>query len=209
MVTPELLSFAAIALLLTISPGPDTFLVMGNTLGGGVRRGLATVAGITCGGAVHATVAAFGLAQILVYSAKAFFVMKTLGALYLLWLGITGLRSALKPAAATTELTAAAPAALGRSWLQGMLTNVLNPKVAVFYLAFLPQFLHPGDPIAAKSALLVGIHYTIGLVWLSLVSVAVARLTPWLKKSGVRRTLDGVVATVMLGFGAKLALARG
>ena len=92
------------------------------------------------------------------------------------------------------------------SYLQGLLTNALNPKIAVFYLAFLPQFLNPGDPVVLKSALLIGIHYFEGLLWLSLLAFGVGRLGRFLARPRVKRTLDAVLGTTMMGFGVKLAV---
>jgi len=204
-------AFTLAALVVTLAPGPDTFLVIGNALHGGTRRGLATVAGIVSGGAFYAALFAFGLAALLVHSPGVFFAIKLCGAVYLLWLGYGALRSALRPrrpAHETTDPVAPAPArSLRRAYVQGLVTNTFNPKVAVFYLAFLPQFMAPGDPVAAKSALLIGIHYALGLVWLSLVALAVDRFGAWLRRDAVARALDGAIGVMMTAFGAKLALA--
>jgi threonine/homoserine/homoserine lactone efflux protein len=96
---------------------------------------------------------------------------------------------------------------LRSAYLQGVITNAFNPKVAVFYLAFLPQFMRPTDDIALKSVLLIGIHYALGLAWLSLVALFVVQFNTWLKKSIVQRVLEGTVGAVMTFFGVKLALA--
>lgn len=203
----SILAFTLAALLLTLSPGPDTFLVIGSTVQGGIRAGLAAVAGIISGGFFHAALFAFGIARVLVYSPTLFMAVKIAGALYLIWLGLGALRSAATPrpdAVATTEIPRAD---LRRRYLQGLLSNALNPKIAVFYLAFLPQFLQPGDPIALKSAGLIGIHYALGLIWLSTLALAVGRFGHWLRRSRVQRALDGLVGAVMTGFGVRLALA--
>lgn len=205
----SILAFTFAALLLTLSPGPDTFLVIGSTVQGGIRAGLAAVAGIISGGFFHAALFALGIARLLMYSPTLFMAVKLAGAAYLIWLGICALRSA---ATARPDLPAeAAPAPsnglLRRCYLQGLLSNALNPKIAVFYLAFLPQFLQPGDPIALKSAGLIGIHYALGLVWLGTLALAVGRVGHWLRRSRVQRALDGLVGAVMTGFGIRLALA--
>ena len=149
-----------------------------------------------------------GLAQLLVYSATAFVVIKTVGALYLIWLGVNALRGAFRPA---TDIDATAAGqtqpSLWRAYWQGVLTNALNPKIALFYLAFLPQFMDPAQPVAMQSVLLIGTHYLMGLVWLGLVAVAAAQLGGWLSRGRVRRWLDGIVGAVMLGFGIRLAFA--
>jgi threonine/homoserine/homoserine lactone efflux protein len=100
------------------------------------------------------------------------------------------------------------PAGARRAYVEGLFTNLLNPKVAVFYLAFLPQFIGPGDPVLAKSILLASIHGIEGLVWLSLVTLFVARLRPVLARPRVQRALESVTGLVFIGFGVKLAASR-
>jgi threonine/homoserine/homoserine lactone efflux protein len=201
----SVLAFALIALALTLAPGPDTFLVIANTGAGGFRRGFATVLGIVSGGAFYVLLVACGLVRILVYSPAVFYTVKLAGACYLLYLGWGALRGALRRAAAA-EPPPAAARSMRASYLQGLLTNALNPKIAVFYLAFLPQFLSPGDPVVLKSALLIGIHYGEGLVWLTLLAFSVGRLGRFLSRPRVKRTLDAVLGVTMMGFGLKLAV---
>jgi threonine/homoserine/homoserine lactone efflux protein len=203
----SVLAFALIALALTIAPGPDTFLVIANTGAGGFRRGFATVLGVVSGGFFYVLLVACGLIRVLVYSPVLFHAVKLAGACYLLYLGWGALRGAFSPAppaAADAPLTPAR--SIRASYLQGLLTNALNPKIAVFYLAFLPQFLNPGDPVVLKSALLIGIHYFEGLLWLSLLAFGVGRLGRFLARPRVKRTLDAVLGTTMMGFGVKLAV---
>jgi threonine/homoserine/homoserine lactone efflux protein len=201
----SLLTFTLVATVLALSPGPDTFLTLRNTLGGGLRSGLATVCGIIAGGSVHAALAAFGLTLILVQSAQAFFWVKLVGAGYLLFLGLQSLRAGFRRAPDTTLVPARPGGHRGRAFAEGFLTNALNPKVAVFYLAFLPQFIAPGDPVAAKSFLLAGIHYAIGFVWLSTVAFAVSRAARLLTRPGVRRATDLTTGAIFTGFGVRLA----
>lgn len=205
----SVLAFALIALALTIAPGPDTFLVIANTSAGGFRRGFATVLGIVSGGLVYVLLVACGLIRVLVYSPTLFFAVKLAGAAYLLYLGGSALRGVLRraPAADTPAAPAPVPArSIRASYLQGLLTNTLNPKIAVFYLAFLPQFLNPGDPVVLKSALLIGIHYGEGLVWLSLLAFGVGRLGRFLARPRVKKSLDAVLGATMMAFGLKLAV---
>ncbi|MEH6420914.1 LysE family translocator [Pseudomonas sp. CGJS7] len=197
------LAFSVAAMLVTVAPGPDTFLVIGNALGG-VRRGLATVAGILTGGLFHVALFAFGVARLLMYSEQAFWTVKMLGGAYLIYLGIKALRSAFKPRADAAQIESA-PTSLWRSYAQGVLTNALNPKIAIFYLAFLPQFLAPGADMAVQSVLMIGLHYLMGTVWLSLLVLGVARMAGMMRSARVARTLDGIVGGLMLGFGVKLA----
>jgi threonine/homoserine/homoserine lactone efflux protein len=166
------------------------------------------VLGIVSGGAVYVLLVACGLVRLLLWSPAVFWTVKLAGAGYLLVLGWGALRGAFRRA--PPQAAAAPPPArsIRASYLQGLLTNALNPKIAVFYLAFLPQFLSPGDPVVLKSALLIGIHYGEGLVWLSLLAFSVGRLGRWLARPRVKRALDAVLGSVMIGFGARLALAK-
>jgi len=211
MFDSQVLAFTLAALLVTISPGPDTFLVIGNSARGGLRHGLATVAGVVCGGLFHAALFGFGVAQVLAYSPRIFTTVKLLGAAYLVYLGIGALRAALWGRSSAVRLPDSitrAAATPGTSWRQGLLSNALNPKVTVFYLAFLPQFMSPGDPIATTSVLLIGIHCLLGLLWLSSLVLAVTHVSGWLRRSAVRRSLDALVGGVMIAFGAKLAFEK-
>jgi len=203
----SVLAFTLIAMALTIAPGPDTFLVIANTSAGGFRRGFATVLGIVSGGFFYVLLVACGLVRLLVYSPAVFYAVKLAGAGYLLYLGWGALRGAFRRGTAASADAAPPPAKSVRaSYLQGLLTNALNPKIAVFYLAFLPQFLNPGDPVVLKSALLIGIHYFEGLIWLSLLAFSVGRLSRFLARPRVRRTMDAVLGATMMGFGLKLAV---
>lgn len=211
MLDHSVLAFSLIALALTLAPGPDTFLVIANASAGGFRRGFATVLGIVSGGVFYVLLIGCGLARFLLYSPALFHAVKLAGACYLLYLGWGALRAALRRRQAEPQAApAVAPArSMRASYMQGLLTNALNPKIAVFYLAFLPQFMSPGDPVVLKSALLIGIHYFEGLVWLSLLAWSVGRLGRFMARPRVRRAIDGVLGATMVGFGAKLALDRG
>ena len=200
-----MITFFVAAALLTLSPGPDTMLVLRNTLRGGRGDGLRTTLGISAGLLVHATVSAFGLSLILVRSATAFDVVKLLGAAYLVWLGIHSLRAAVRGPVRNPG-TAAAPQR--RPFREGLLTNVLNPKVAVFYLAFLPQFIGLGDPVFVTSLLLAAVHMAMGLVWLSIVAAAVEVAQRFITSPVAQRWLDGTCGVALVGFGVRLALAR-
>lgn len=208
MLDHQILAFAAIALMLTVTPGPDTFLVIGNTISRGVRAGFSTTFGIASGGLFHAALAGLGLSRLLVYSEPTFHAVKLVGAAYLVYLGAKALLSAWRGPEEEEARFATADGRRRSCYLQGLLTNILNPKVAAFYLAFLPQFIQPGDNVAVKSALLVAIHYGMSLVWLSAVALSVGRMSGFLSRSRVRRWLDGVVGGVMMAFGLRLALAR-
>lgn len=206
MLDARVLAFAGIAALVTVTPGSDTMLVIRSALVRGRRAGLLTVLGVCAGVFVHATASALGLSAVLVRSAGAFDLVKTAGAVYLVFLGVQSIRTALRggsPAAPPAELLDAR-----RAFVEGLLNNVLNPKVAVFYLAFLPQFMTAGDPVLPRSILLAGIHFAEAAVWLTLVAVFVARIRGALARPRVRRALEGVTGLVLIGFGLKLATAR-
>jgi RhtB (resistance to homoserine/threonine) family protein len=206
MLDAQVVAFTGIAAVVTLTPGADTMLVVRSALVRGRRAGLLTVLGIGTGLFIHATLSAVGLSVVLVRSARAFEVVKLVGALYLVFLGVQALRAAARGAPVAER--AAGPAGARRAYAEGLLTNVLNPKVAVFYLAFLPQFIGPGDPVLAKSILLAAIHFVEGLVWLSLVTLFVARLRPVLSRPSMQRALESVTGLVFIGFGVKLALSR-
>jgi threonine/homoserine/homoserine lactone efflux protein len=157
MVDPRLLAFTGFAAVLTVLPGSDMALVTRSVLATGRRRALGTVVGIASGCVVHATASALGISAVLATSATAFNVMKTVGAAYLIWIGVQSIRTAGAPT------VGAAPDAAGRGsgrtspFLQGFLTNLLNPKVAIFYLTVLPQFVSPGENVLRRSLLLASI----------------------------------------------------
>jgi threonine/homoserine/homoserine lactone efflux protein len=210
---PDLIAYTAVAAVLTITPGADTMLVIRNVLSRGPKAGVFTTLGISSGLFVHATLSALGLSLILVRSAAAFDAVKLVGAAYLVYLGLRSIFQAARPGAmepAGGERLSASGIKLPpwRSTAEGFLTNVLNPKVAVFYLAFLPQFIRAGDPVLGKSLLLAGIHCLLGLVWLSIVSAFVGRMRVFLTRPAMRKGLEALSGAILIGFGVRLALAR-
>jgi RhtB (resistance to homoserine/threonine) family protein len=216
MLDHQVLVFTGIAALLTITPGADTFLVIRNVLRGGRQAGVVTTLGICCGLFVHATLSALGLSLVLMHSANAYLALKWAGALYLMWLGFGSLRDAIRgggdgwswsePAETGSPRSERAAAfRLRYPFVEGMTNNVLNPKVAVFYLAFLPQFIGPGDPALAKSLLLAGIHFVQGIVWLVGLAFLFDRGRVVLASARARRALEAISGTVLLGFGVRLA----
>jgi threonine/homoserine/homoserine lactone efflux protein len=207
MIDGSLLAFTGVAALLVVTPGADTLLVIRNVLGRGRTAGLTTTAGIVAGCFVHATLSALGLSAILVRSATAFEVVRLAGAAYLVWLGLRSLAGAWR-APAVEEVGPAAAAGAWRSCVEGALTNVLNPKVAIFYLAFLPQFVRPGDPALSRSVLLAAIHVGLGLLWLSLVSLALGWLRGVVTAGRLRQRLEAITGVVLVGLGLRLALER-
>lgn len=206
---PQLLSFCVFALILTLTPGADTLLVIRSVLGGDVRSGVVTTAGICSGLFFHALLSALGVSLILMASATLYGLLKLAGACYLGWLGLSSLRSALRtPVADAVATQHRRPRSLRRSFVEGVLSNVFNPKAVVFYLAFLPQFIRPQDPVLLKSLLLAGIHFSMAFVWLCLLSLLLDRFRHLLLSSALHRWLEGVCGTLLLGLGARLVMER-
>jgi RhtB (resistance to homoserine/threonine) family protein len=205
-VDPRLYAFIGVAALLTILPGADMALVTRNVLALGRRRAMLTIAGICAGCVIHATASALGLSAILATSATAFNVVKTLGAGYLVWIGIQSIREAGQPAAVVAADTSRR-ARLG-PFLQGFLTNILNPKVAVFYLTFLPQFISPGEPVLRRSLLLASIHIVMGFIWLTAYAWFIDRLGAVLTRPRVKAWLERVTGGLLIALGARLAWER-
>jgi len=209
---PQLWAFLVVATLLAVTPGADTLLVARNVLGRGRTAGLATIAGIATGCFVHATLSAVGVSLILVRSAEAFHALKWGGAAYLILLGTQSIRGWWRADAVTPAPVAAPAGRTGarrlRSFMEGLLTNALNPKVALFYLAFLPQFIRPGDPVFARSLLLGALHVGIGIAWLSLLSVSLVRIRPLVESRLWRARLEGASGAVLVALGVRLAAER-
>ncbi|MDR9438235.1 MAG: LysE family translocator [Halomonas sp.] len=196
--------------LLSMSPGVDTLLVVRNTARGGWRDGVATSLAICCGLFVHAAVSALGISLILLQSAWAFGLLKLAGAAYLVWLGVNSLRLARRgQGLPVTGVQANRQAvSLWRPVREGLLSNVLNPKTVVFYMAFLPQFIAPDEPALAKSLWLAGVHFVVANLWQIAIVVMVGSAGHWLASPAFSRWLNGVTGAVLVGFGIKLALTR-
>jgi len=204
-VDPRTVAFIGVAAVLTILPGADMALVTRNVLMVGRRRTMLTIAGICVGTIIHATASALGLSAILATSATAFTVVKSLGAAYLVWLGIQSIRSA---GAAPQPSTRPPVRQTIGPFLQGFLTNILNPKVAIFYLTFLPQFISPGEPILRRSLMLAAIHIAMGFVWLTAFAWFIDRLGAVLTRPRVKAWLERLTGGLLIALGARLAWAR-
>ena len=205
-VVQALLAFSVAAGLLTLTPGLDTALVLRTAAVEGPRRAAVAAIGIGGGCLVWGAAAALGLAALLQASALAFTALKWAGAAYLVWLGVGLL---LKPRdrfdVGAGERTGASPL----SWLRrGFLTNLLNPKVGVFYVSFLPQFLPQGVAPAPFIFLLAGLHVVMGLAWFAVLIAATRPIARVLKRPAVVRWLDRATGLVFLAFGARLAFER-
>ena len=208
--TQLLLLFIVASGLLTITPGVDSVMVLRTSTSDGPRGGAAASLGICLGLLVWGMSAAFGLTALLAASELVFSIVKWAGAAYLVYLGIKLL---LKPRAymATAPATAgSATRSLGNWGLfqRGFLSNILNPKVGVFYVTFLPQFIPHGVNVAGFSILLAGIHVLLTLAWFALLIALTVPLGRFLSKPRVVRNLDRVTGCVFVGFGLKLAVAK-
>ncbi len=207
----QLLGFVVAITLLSVTPGVDTLLVIRNTARGGLRDGVLTSLAICSGLFVHATISALGVSLILLQSAWAFSALKLIGACYLAWLGVSSLRQAWAGKGLAVSAASGARRQRVSAWRplrEGLLSNVLNPKTVVFYMAFLPQFIAPTDPALLKSLWLAGIHFVIANLWQILVAVLVGSASHWLARPAFSRVLNGLTGGVLVAFGVKLALTR-
>ena len=205
----QITAFIIPVTLLTMTPGVDTLLVIRNSNRGGWRDGAVSSIGICSGLFVHAFVSAVGISLILLQSSLAFSLLKFVGAGYLIWLGIVSLRSAaLQQELLQVQKSAASDFLLRRSFVEGLLSNVLNPKTIVFYMAFLPQFIDPAASALQQSLLLAALHFVIAMLYQTMLALLVERAGYWLRSPRVRRSFDGLTGSIMLLFGVKLALDR-
>ena len=194
--------------LLTITPGVDTLLVMRNTGRGGLRDGCVTSVGICSGLFIHATLSALGISLLLVETAWAFSALKWAGACYLVWLGIGSLRQALRRGdapAAKDVAVARRKVGLAVSFREGLLSNVLNPKTALFYMALLPQFVDPAGNAFQQSLMLAGVHFRLAMLWQCGLAWVVVTFRSLGVNARVKRTLNGLTGGFFVAMGAKLA----
>jgi len=201
-------TFVGLAALLVVAPGPDFAVVLKNSLAGGRRRGLFTSLGVVNSNMVQGTAAAFGVGAVIVRSQALFEVVRWAGVAYLCFLGVQALRSAVRRRSAADPEPSARrsdrPRALA-GWRQGFLSNITNPKVLVFYLSVLPQFLEPARASTVDALGLAYTHAVLSLVWLCLLVTVFHRVRGWVSRARVRRALDALTGTVLVGFGLRLA----
>jgi threonine/homoserine/homoserine lactone efflux protein len=243
-----LLAWSALALIVTLTPGPDTLLVASHGARGGFRSGMAALAGIMTGVVWYGSLIAFGALSILVAVPALFLAVKIAGALYLAWLGAGMIWNAVRPSSPSmgevsraqlatggvrarsmkkgpyeapseppagltpsVALRATAPpsrGSTGSAYRQGFFTNALNPKVALFYLAALPQFAGTGADAPVIGVMLLAIHAVFGFVWLSFVAFAASRARSIVWNSAAVRWLEGAVGVFFVGVAGRLALAQ-
>ena len=200
------LGFALVAAALTVTPGLDTALVLRSALGGRRLEAMATGAGIVAGLLVWGAAAAAGVSALLTTSEVAFDVLRYAGAAYLVWFGGRLLLRAARGSAAP-DAPAAADGSVWRATRTGLVTNLLNPKVGVFYVALLPQFVPAGSDPLLVGLLLAAVHGALSLTWFALLTVLAGVLARRLRRPGTLRALDGVTGATLVGFGVRLALA--
>ncbi|WP_099363263.1 LysE family translocator [Fredinandcohnia onubensis] len=201
--------FVLMCIFLIILPGPDTAIATKNTLTLGKSGGLKTALGTCCALLIHTSAAVFGLSAIIVKSALLFSIFKYVGAIYLIYLGVKTLWSLRrKEEAATVDVNAKSQFVHTSCFKQGFLTNILNPKVAVFFLTFLPQFVDPGSHTFIPF-LLMGITYTVlTAIWFFLYVLLINQVSAFMKKPKSQKIIEGITGTVLVGFGIKLALEK-
>ena len=197
----QLLPFVGAAILIALTPGADTALVVRNALVAGATPARRTALGTTTGLLVWGAASACGVAAVLNASAEVFTAVKLAGALYLLWLGLQAIRHA-----GAHEASGRAPGS--SPFRQGLLCNLLNPKAGIFFTALLPQFVSPQDPVLLVSLLMTAIAAVASLAWLSVYATVVPRAGDVLRRPRVRRALDRATGAVLIGLGVRLALTR-
>ncbi len=207
--TSQLLVFVLAGWLLNLTPGPDVLLIVRSALLHGVRAGMAAALGIVSGCFVHVLAAGLGVGALLAASQTAFTLLKWAGAAYLVWMGLRMLRAPAS-ALAVGDLTHGAAVPLARMYRQGFLTNVLNPKVALFFLAFVPQFIAPDAQHPLAAFLLLGLLFNLNSLPINL---GYAWLAGWARRrlalvQRAMQVMDRAAGLMFIGFGVRLALAE-
>ena len=199
--------FVGACIVLTLTPGPDTLYILGRSIAQGRKAGLASLLGIACGAMVHTFAAAFGLSAVLAASASAFLIVKFAGAAYLIYLGLRMLFSRSSQTAIPESFSSKGFHAVFR---QGFLTNLLNPKVALFYLAFVPQFITAGSPSKFAAFVVLGFSFiAVGTVWcLTLVRFAALIGDRLSTNPTVSERMNRAAGALFVGLGVRLATSK-
>jgi threonine/homoserine/homoserine lactone efflux protein len=203
-------AFLGISILVIVSPGQDTALTIRNTLVGGRSGGIATAAGVVTGLASWTVASSAGLAALLVASQPLFLAIRLLGAAYLVFLGLQALYGAVFRGEHPNSTGTVAGPRLRRvvAYRQGLISNLSNPKIVVFFLSLFPQFVTRGQASFASLLLLGLIFCSITIIWLTLYAVVVARIGDFLRRDRVRRALEATTGLVLIGLGLRLATER-
>ena len=202
-------AFIGVSLAVIMTPGPDTAITIRNTLFGGRSGGIFTAFGIATGLTIWAFAASAGIVALLVASEPFFLAVKYVGAAYLILLGIQALREAIWPTGETSGEASAARATRRlkpiAAFRQGLISDLGNPKIAVFFASLLPQFVPAGAESFVALLWLGVVFATMTFIWLTLYAAFVAKAGDFLRRSGVRRTLEGITGTMLIGLGIRLA----
>jgi RhtB (resistance to homoserine/threonine) family protein len=204
----SILAFAGIAALLVITPGADMALVTKNGLAHGRRAALATALGVNLGALVWTLAASLGVAAFVRSSATAFNALRIAGAIYLFYLGLQAIWRSFRRGQAQELPPGRGESGGAKAFRQGVVSNLLNPKLAVFYTSLLPQFVAPGQSVFARSLLLGGMLNLMAILWLSSYAWLVAKAGAVLRRPRVRRWLDRLTGMVLIAFGLRLASER-
>jgi len=202
-------AFLGISTLVIATPGPDTALTVRNTILGGRRAGTFTAMGVAVGQIAWAAATSVGLVALLLASEPVFRALKFLGAIYLLYLGAQSLRSAARRAPSSSPEAAAVGRSRvpgSRAFRQGVINNLANPKMAVFFASVLPQFAPKGQGMLSTLALLGLVFAALTFLWLALYAAAVARAGAFVRGSRLRRSIEGVAGAALIGLGIKVAV---
>jgi len=206
-VTESLLQFALVAALLTVIPGLDTILVLRTAISRGRAPAFATAAGICTGTVVWGVAAAVGASALLAASEAAFTELKIAGACYMAWLGISMFIRTFRTGPADPVDVPQARSSRG-TWLTGVTTSLLNPKVGVFYMAMIPQFLPQDVPPLLMGILLPLVHNVEGMLWFAGIIVATQYARRWLQSPSVGKATDRIAGVVLVAFAAKIAASK-
>jgi threonine/homoserine/homoserine lactone efflux protein len=206
----EPLVFLGVITLLTITPGADMAMVARSVFMGGRPAAFATTLGIGAGCMIWAIASAAGVAAVLAASETAYDALRLVGAVYLVWLGAQSLWAAARgyrdaPLGSPGGRAGSADGSLRQPFRQGLLTNLFNPKIALFYTTFLPQFIDPGDPVLLLSTAMASVHVLLGIVWLSAYAWLLDRAVETFRGSRVRRALDSLTGAVLVALGIRVA----
>jgi threonine/homoserine/homoserine lactone efflux protein len=197
-------AFAIAATLIVLLPGPDTLVVIRGLLRGGRSRGLATTLGVLCGLVLWVSAASLGLSAVLRASKVGYDVLRIVGAVYLMWLGVNALRT--RGAVPVEDAAKPRRELLGSGFVAGLLTDILNPKVGVFFGTFLPSFVPRGYDVGTTCLLFGAIFVVLTALYFAALLALAIRVTGWMTTPRIRRRLDTITGTVLVGLGLRLAL---
>ena len=201
------LTFLGVSILVIVTPGPDTALTIRNSLRGGRLGGIGTALGVSTGQLIWAVATSVGIVAVLLASEPVFRAVRIAGALYLIWLGLHSLRAALWACGSSTvREISGVPLSARAAFVQGIVNNLGNPKMAVFFASVLPQFTAPGQGMGSALVLLGFVFSVMTLAWLTAYAVLIATAGRLLRVSRVQRSIEAVSGVVLVGLGARVAI---